>query len=73
MALLHLEADQPVVLEGPAAKIWTLIDGTRSENDIAELLVTNYGEPKDVIYSQLAGFLKSLAHQKFIEPVLQTR
>ncbi len=38
VALLHLDATQPVVLEGTAATIWDLIDGDRSEQDIlAEL------------------------------------
>lgn len=73
VALLHLEATQPVVLEGPAAKIWAFIDGTSSEDDIAEQLATHYGQPKALLAAQLGDFLTSLAQQRFIEPVLQTK
>lgn len=73
VALLHLDAAQAVVLEGPAARIWTLIDGAASADEILGQLVTYYGEPATTITEQTAVFLDSLANQKLIEPVVQTK
>lgn len=70
VALLHLDSAQPVVLEGPAADIWALIDGAGSETAIIEQLARHYGETAAVIAEQTAEFLVSLANQKLIEPVL---
>ncbi|MEE2522138.1 PqqD family protein [Pseudarthrobacter sp. J75] len=69
VALLHLDADQPVVLEGPAARIWGLIDGVSSEGKILEELAEYYGEPISTIAAQTADFLNSLAEQQLIESV----
>lgn len=70
VALLHLNAEKPVVLEGPAAIIWSLIDGTGSEHQIIEELAAVYGEPVAAISEHTAAFLDSLASQEFIVPVL---
>ncbi len=67
VALLNLCANRPVVLRGPAAVIWSLIDGVRSEGDMLAKLREDYGTaaPPD-LEVQLATFLRELAEQGLI-------
>ena len=67
VALLHLDATQPVVLEGPAAAIWDLIDGQRSEQDIFAELVATFEDPSGLMQFQVESFLASLEAQRLIE------
>lgn len=67
VALLHLDATQPVVLEGPAAVIWDLIDGQRSEQDIFTELEATFDDRSGQMQTQVEGFLASLEAQRLIE------
>ena len=67
VALLHLDANQPVVLEGTAAAIWDLIDGQRNEQDIVAELEATFEDPSGQMQSQVQGFLASLEAQRLIE------
>lgn len=67
VALLHLDATQPVVLEGPAAVIWDLIDGQRSERDIFAELEATFEDQSGQMEAQVEGFLASLEAQRLIE------
>jgi hypothetical protein len=67
VALLHLDANQPVVLEGTAAAIWDLIDGQRNEQDIVAELEATFDDPSGQMQSQVQGFLASLEAQRLIE------
>jgi len=67
VALLHLDATQPVVLEGPAAVIWDLIDGQRSEQDIFAELEATFEDQSGQMQAQVEGFLASLEAQRLIE------
>jgi len=67
VALLHLDATQPVVLEGTAAAIWDLIDGQRNEQDIVAELEATFEDPSGQMQSQVQGFLASLEAQRLIE------
>ena len=67
VALLHLDATQPVVLEGPAAVIWDLIDGQRSEQDIFAELEATFADQSGQMQTQVKGFLASLEEQRLIE------
>ncbi|MDJ0455828.1 PqqD family protein [Arthrobacter sp. NQ7] len=67
VALLHLDATQPVVLEGPAAVIWDLIDGQRSERDIFAELEATFEDQSGQMQAQVEGFLASLEAQRLIE------
>ncbi|MFC8522001.1 PqqD family protein [Pseudarthrobacter sp. NPDC057230] len=67
VALLHLDATQPVVLEGPAAVIWDLIDGQRSEQDIFAELEATFEDRSGQMQTQVGGFLASLEAQRLIE------
>lgn len=69
VALLHLGADQPVVLEGPAARIWFFLDGKTAQAVILEQLALYYGESVDVIAAHTSAFLDSLADQSLVELV----
>ncbi|MET3721631.1 PqqD family protein [Arthrobacter sp. UYEF21] len=68
VALLHLDATQPVVLEGTAATIWDLIDGERTEQSIVAELQTSFEDAAGQMQSQVEAFLASLAAQQLIEP-----
>ncbi|MGN7147486.1 PqqD family protein [Arthrobacter sp. SAFR-179] len=67
VALLHLDATQPVVLEGPAAVIWDLIDGQRSEQDILAELEATFEDQSGQMQAQVEDFLASLEAQRLIE------
>ncbi|MDQ0767964.1 hypothetical protein QF031_000713 [Pseudarthrobacter defluvii] len=67
VALLHLDATQPVVLEGPAAVIWDLIDGQRTEQDIFAELEATFEDQSGQMQAQVEGFLASLEAQRLIE------
>lgn len=67
VALLHLDATQPVVLEGPAAVIWDLIDGQRSEQDIFSELEATFEDQSGQMQAQVEAFLASLEAQRLIE------
>ncbi|WP_261619880.1 PqqD family protein [Pseudarthrobacter equi] len=68
MALLHLDENQPVVLEGPAAVIWELIDGHRSEQDIFNELEETFEDELGQMQAQAELFLASLESRRLIEP-----
>lgn len=69
VALLQLDADQPVVLEGSAAAIWLLIDGVRTQSEILAQLVDTFGEADERIAMHVDNFLSQLAAQQLIEAV----
>lgn len=69
VALLHLDATQPVVLEGSAAVIWDLIDGRRTERDIYAELEANFEDQTGQMQAQVESFLASLEAQRLIEAV----
>ena len=67
VALLHLDATQPVVLEGTAATIWNLIDGQRSEQSIFAELEAIFEDRSGQMQAQVEAFLASLEAQRLIE------
>ncbi|TQJ59901.1 pyrroloquinoline quinone biosynthesis protein D [Arthrobacter sp. SLBN-83] len=67
VALLHLDATQPVVLEGTAAVIWDLIDGQRSEQEIFSELEATFEDQSGQMHAQVEGFLAGLQEQRLIE------
>ncbi|MDQ0000061.1 pyrroloquinoline quinone biosynthesis peptide chaperone PqqD [Pseudarthrobacter sulfonivorans] len=68
VALLHLDANQPVVLEGTAAAIWELIDGQRTVQEILAELEARFDDESGQMVSQVADFLEHLQKQHLIEP-----
>ena len=67
VALLHLDATQPVVLSGPAAAIWQLIDGRRDQADVIAELDAAFEDKAGQLAQQVEGFLAGLAAQHLIE------
>lgn len=67
VALLHLDATQPVVLEGPAATIWDLIDGERSEQAIVAELEGDFEDYSGRMQADVEHFLASLEAKRLIE------
>ena len=60
-AVLSLAADRPVVLTGTAARIWRLIDGTRTQAEVlAELLAAFPGASEKDVAGELDDFLIGL-------------
>ena len=72
VALLHLDATQPVVLEGTAAVIWNLIDGQRTEQSILTELEASFEDHSRQIQAQVESFLASLEAQRLIEAATNT-
>jgi hypothetical protein len=69
VALLHLDAEQPVVLEGTAATIWGLIDGQRTEQSILAELEADFQDPSGQMQAHMEQFLASLKGRRLIEAV----
>ncbi|MBP1232538.1 pyrroloquinoline quinone biosynthesis protein D [Arthrobacter sp. PvP102] len=67
VALLHLDATQPVVLEGTAATIWELIDGRRDQADVIAELEAAFEDAAGELAPQVEAFLASLEAQRLIE------
>ncbi|WP_461187583.1 PqqD family protein [Arthrobacter sp. Z4-13] len=72
VALLHLDATQPVVLEGTAAKIWDLIDGQRTVQSILNELESSFEDQVGRMQVQVEGFLAGLEAQHLIESASHT-
>lgn len=47
--------------------IWPLIDGTRSVNDIAELVKEQFGEKAEPLYNRLVQYMRNLESYGWIE------
>ena len=62
--VLYTSTDgQAYVLNHTAARIWHLLDGTRTETAVAQELADNYGENYDDVLSdvrELVGHLRSV-------------
>lgn len=69
VALLHLDATRPVVLEGTAATIWDLIDGRRNHTEVIAELEAAFEDAAGRLSAQVEAFLVSLKAQRLIEPV----
>lgn len=67
VALLHLEAGKPKVLNGTAATIWCLMDGQRSQDDISAILVEEFDDAEGMIPGQVEAFFKALAEESLVE------
>jgi hypothetical protein len=67
VALLHLDATQPVVLDGTAAAIWELIDGRRAQADVIAELEATFEDSAGRLGLQVEAFLASLEAQRLIE------
>lgn len=67
VALLHLDATQPVVLEGTAATIWELIDGRRDQAAVIAELEATFEDAAGQLAQQVEDFLASLEAQRLIE------
>ncbi|MBT2596598.1 PqqD family protein [Arthrobacter sp. ISL-72] len=67
VALLHLDATQPVVLDGTAAAIWELIDGRRDQSDVIAELEATFEDAAGQLAHQVDGFLAGLEAQHLIE------
>lgn len=67
VALLHLDANQPVVLEGTAATIWNLIDGRRSQTEVIAELEAAFEDAAGQLATQVEAFLICLEGQRLIE------
>lgn len=70
VALLQLDAQQPVVLVGTAAAVWILIDGHRTQTAILAELGGIYNDVDGQMHAQLSSFFASLAGQNLIEPAV---
>jgi hypothetical protein len=69
VVLLHLDATQPVVLEGTAAVIWDLIDGCRDHTEVIADLEATFEDSSGQLASQVEAFLIGLEAQRLIEAV----
>lgn len=67
VALLHLDATQPVVLGGTAAAIWELIDGRRDQASVIAELEATFEDTSNQLAHQVEAFLASLEARRLIE------
>jgi len=72
VALLHLDATQPVVLDGTAAAIWELIDGRRNQAELIAELEAAFEDSAGQLADQVEAFLASLEAERLIEAMPNT-
>lgn len=72
VALLHLDATQPVVLDGTAAAIWELIDGLRNQAELIAELEAAFEDAAGQLAHQVEAFLASLEARRLIEATPNT-
>lgn len=56
----------PMVLEGPAAMIWSLVDGRRSTDEIVTELAEMYAAPVDGLRHDVETFLRDLSARDLV-------
>lgn len=68
-AILDLRAlaNPPIILEGTAAAIWWLVDGTRRTEEIVTEVASAYDITAAEVAEQVAAFLEELADQHLVE------
>jgi hypothetical protein len=55
-----------VNLDEYGSKVWRLIDGSRSVQQIADSLRETFGESVEPVYDRVGQFMRSLSSNKFI-------
>jgi pyrroloquinoline quinone biosynthesis protein D len=70
VALLDLDhLDRPpVILEGSAAVIWELLDGTRDDGAVTSAVADHFGVPEAEVAQPVADFLAQVRELGLIEP-----
>ena len=61
LILLDMEGGELLSLEGPARAIWDVIDGARSEAEIAAVATAEYAGDPQVMERETRNFLSELA------------
>lgn len=69
VAVLHLEQDVPVILEGTAASVWNALDGTRTETEIIEELARDYSTDSSAIHGDAMGLIHDLSSKGMITSI----
>jgi len=66
--LPRLEQQQsPYVFDGTSFEIWSLIDGTRTEQQIVDELAEAYEAPRDAVAADVAAFVAQLRELRLVE------
>ncbi|MCI5839345.1 MAG: PqqD family protein [Peptoniphilaceae bacterium] len=53
-------------IEGQGNDVWENIDGKKTIDDIAEILLEKYGDDANPVYERIGIFIKTLYKNKFI-------
>ena len=64
--LLHLENGTYYGLDAVGARVWDLLQDSRSFDAICDILHEEYGISKDVLLSDMGNFIQELASQNLI-------
>jgi hypothetical protein len=56
----------PVVLEGPAAAVWSLVDGARTVEEIVDELGRRYDASREVVSADVMTFLGQLLDRQLL-------
>ncbi|MET3707859.1 hypothetical protein ABIB17_002499 [Arthrobacter sp. UYEF6] len=67
--MLQLDVGEPRVFNDSAAKIWLLMDGCRSEDEIVAILCKEFDQPGAVIAPQVAAFFVGLLAERLVDAV----
>jgi hypothetical protein len=68
--VLLIGAEQKLVGLNPvAARIWSLVNGSRTASDIAETLVGEFEGQREVMLADALSFLDQLLTRGLVEPV----
>ncbi|GGD15087.1 hypothetical protein GCM10007231_12560 [Nocardioides daphniae] len=71
VVLLDLDdpAHPPRILTGPAAEIWTAVDGRRTLAEVTGVVAEAFDAPVDTVAGDVSAFVASLLEARLVEEV----
>jgi hypothetical protein len=69
LVLLDPKSGEYFSLDGVGARIWELCDGTRSVEEITDVITSEYGEGRSTVESDVRELLGDLASERLVVDV----
>jgi pyrroloquinoline quinone biosynthesis protein D len=69
LLLLEVDGGMYFSLDGVGRRVWTLCDGTRSVEEVVDVICGEYDAPKEVIDADVRDLLSQLEAERLLSPV----
>jgi hypothetical protein len=66
VVLLAVEGDEPVILAGTGADVWSLLVEARTLDELVDMLAAHYSGDPDVIATDVSALLDTLVTDKLV-------